>query len=468
MYNINVMAKLLGLLPYIYFFDEPVQIGPVKFIGVPDWQGRNHAPSESIDREYLQELMKCFPVSRGLKSDKGGIRALTYFLLDNEDMSDNQANARKATTLLRYMMLRPDFQALEDIETSTIYTLELPPVGEEKYRTYHCWVNFNQEEWVTPVHQKFHPPGWYVDFKMMSSNDLEGLDEIKNQFYEGCLNSKLEADILLAMEWYNLSFQKYSMRSIAGHLVDIATAFETLFQLPRNNKTREFKNRIRESLGTEEGSVLDEWAASFYSDVRSETVHTGKPSSYLFKHPSAQTPHLSFLWSAQKIFRECVAFKLGIERKISNERLVEELTPNEVLLKELRALGSFKKIKDSGALFKVWKLRRVYPVGERNNIVWLGKTLLGEMAKKPETKKLENLSAVVESILNAKDDDEMLGWEYHKLFEQLKGIFNQDADKGLKDLAKAFDLYLISSFAEFAGYALTMLYYSQKQREKRV
>lgn len=267
------------------------------------------------------------------------------------------------------------------------------------------------------------------------------------------------------MEWYNLSFEKYSMRSISSHLVDIATAFETLFQLPRHNKTSEFKKRIREALDIGESPILDEWAESFYSDVRSATLHTGRPLVYQYRHPSAQTPHLSFLWSAQRIFRECVASKSGIERKVSNERLIEELTPNEVLLKELRELGSFEKIKDTGGLLKVWDLRRVYPVGERDDIVWLGKILLGEMAKQPVTKKLENLSAVVESILNTKDDDEMLGWQYHKLVEQLKSIFNQDADEGIKDLVRAFNLvYLIRNFAEFAGYALTILYYSQKQK----
>jgi hypothetical protein len=459
------MDKLLGILPYIYFFDEPVQIGPVKFIGVPDWQGRNHAPSESSDREYLQELMKCFPVSRGLQSNKGAIRALTYFLLDDKDKSDNQANneARKATTLLRYMMLRPDLQALDNIETSTIYTFELPPAGKEEYRIYRCWVNFNQEEWITPAHQKFHPPGWYVDFKMMSSNDLEGLDEIKKQFYEGYLNSKLEADILLAMEWYNLSFAKYYFHDIAGRLLYISVAFDTLFRLLENKVT--LYDCINYTLNSEAGSPLERWSRDFYGKVRSATMHFGKPATLLYTHPEAREGHLSFLWSAQRIFRECVAVKSEIKRNVSNEHLIEELTPNEVLLKELRELGSYEKIKNAGALLKVWKLRLVYPVGERDDIVWLGKILLGEMAKQPVTKKLENLSAVIESILNTKDNDEMLGWQYHKLVEQLKGIFNQDADKGLKDLVKSFNLvYLIRYFAEFAGYALVILYYSQKQK----
>jgi len=117
----------------------------------------------------------------------------------------------------------------------------------------------------------------------------------------------------------------------------------------------------------------------------------------------------------------------------------------------------------AGALWEVWKLRQIYPVGERDDIVWLGKILLGEMAKRLVTKKLEPLSLVVVSILNTKDDDEMLGWKYYELMEQLKGIFNQDDGGGVRDLAKAFDsAYLVRHFAEFAGYALTTFYHSHK------
>jgi len=462
-----MMEKLLGILPYIYFFDGPVQLGPVQFIGVPDWQGRDHAPPVSRDKECLQELTKCFPVSRGLKSDKGAIRAITYFLLDNQGRDDNQTivEARKAITLLRYMMLCPDLQAVNDIETSSIYIFELPPAGKDEYRIYHGWINFNQEEWITVIHQKFHPPGWHVDFRILSSHNLEGLGEIKNRFYGNYLNSKLEAEILLSMDWYNLSFQRYSIRGVAGHLVDIATAFETLFQLPQHQKTKEFRRRIRESLGTEEGSILDEWATRFYKDVRSETVHTGKPLSYLFKHPDAQTPHLSFLWSAQRIFRECVAVKLGIGRHLLNEHLVERLTPNEVILKRLRTVGSFQKIRDTGSLWEILKLKQIYPVGERDDIVWLGKTLLSELATQLASKKLSSLLSTIESILNSGDNDEMLGWKYVELVEQFKKVSQQDSGKAVKELAEVSSLaFWVRHFAEFAWYALTVLHSNEKQK----
>ena len=37
------METLLGILPYIYF-EEPVQLGDVKLLGIPDWKGSNHVP----------------------------------------------------------------------------------------------------------------------------------------------------------------------------------------------------------------------------------------------------------------------------------------------------------------------------------------------------------------------------------------------------------------------------------------
>ncbi len=54
-----MMNQLIGILPYIYFFDEPVRLSTVSFIGVPDWQCHNHAPEASADREFLQELSTC-------------------------------------------------------------------------------------------------------------------------------------------------------------------------------------------------------------------------------------------------------------------------------------------------------------------------------------------------------------------------------------------------------------------------
>jgi hypothetical protein len=461
------MEKLLGMLPYIYLFDGPIELGNVRFTGFPNLRGQDCAPANSNDREFLKELSERFHVSRGLASDKGVVRALTYFLLNIDRGNDEEIleEGRKAVTLLRYMMLDPESHALDDLETATVYCFELPPVGNDEYHIYRCWINFNREDWTT-LHRKFYPPGWNVNLRIIPCSNLVDLEHVSKQFYSDYLDDRLEADILLSMEWYNLSFARYSLHGIAGQLLDISVAFETLFRLQEHKAT--LYDCINRTLGMPVGSPLEQWSRDFYGKVRSATSHFGKPATLIYRHPEAQEGHLSFLWSAQRIFRECVAIKAGLERKLTNDRLIEELTPNEVILKRLRNMGSYENIKKAGALWEVWKLRQIYPVGKRDDIVWVGKMLLGEMAKRLVPKDPETLSSVLVSILNTRDDDEMLGWKYYQLMEQLKGILDQDDGAEVRHLVLDFhSAYLVRHFAEFAGYALTTLYHSHKQERHR-
>jgi hypothetical protein len=196
------MSKLLGILPYLYFFDEPIRLGGTTLFSLPDTEGRDFIPREREDRDNLYQLVACFPVHRGLESDRGAIRAYTYFLAGATSQNDAQAysEARKAITLLGYMMLRPDSQGLKDLETSAVYTCELPPVGTENNGIYHMWANFNQEEWVTPSHRRFYPPGWDVDLQMEHTSNLEDLNSVNTRFYGRNLDSTTEASALLAME----------------------------------------------------------------------------------------------------------------------------------------------------------------------------------------------------------------------------------------------------------------------------
>lgn len=417
------MHKLLGILPYIYF-EEPVQLGDVTFLGVPDWQGRNFTPAEESDRKSLQELSSCFPTSQGLATNKGAVRALTYFLLDNVKNNDDATlkPAQKAITLLRYALLRPDTQALDNIESTYLYAFALPPAGGSDYHLYQCWPNFNQEIWVSPKHQKFPLPGWYVDLQLVHTSKLEDLEQIKECFYLAKrIEEKTEAEILLAIEWYNQSFQKYSIRNIAGHLVDIAIAFETLFQLPHFGKTKEFQKQIKEHLGLQNEPLMDDWANNFYKNVRSAIVHSGKPEFLLFRHPDAQLPHLGFLWSAKRIFRECVAVKTGLPRHIPNDRLIEELTPNEVHLNNLRQAGSFENIRKSGLLIEIYKLRQIYPAGKREDIIWLGKELLRAYKKQFMTE--EQSLPTLDLILDVRDDDKELGLKYVQFAKEFRPIY---------------------------------------------
>lgn len=462
------MNKLLGILPYIYFFDEAVQLGQVIFTGIPASQGKNLIPTEESDKKYLQELSSCLPTSRGLATDKGAVKAITYFLLDNIKNDDEETlkEAQKAITLLRYALLRPDNQALDDIESTYLYAFALPPAGSDDYHIYQGWVNFNQEIWVSPKYQTFPPPGWYVDFQLVHTSQLEDLEQIRERFYTNRMPEQAETEILLAMEWYNQSFRKYSISDIAGRLVDISIAFETLFQLQKNKIT--LKEAITKTLDIAQASPIEHWAGDFYGRVRSATEHFGKPASLLYQHSEAQIPHLSFLWSAQRIFRECVACKTRLPRHIRNERLIEELTPNEVHLNKLRKAGSLESIQKDGLLTEIYKLRQIYPVGKREDIIWLGKELLKAYKEKFMTGK-QSLPTL-DIILDAEDSDKELGLKYVKFAEEFKAITSRyiivaNSEEELKKLKKPIKLpsgeqwqleIAIDHFARFAWWALLL------------
>jgi hypothetical protein len=458
------MNKILGILPYLYFFDEPIQLGQVNFFSLPDTKGRKFTPKEKLDNECLHELINCFPVHRGLQSNKGVIRSFSYFLVDEcgKDISKPQIEARKAITLLRYSMLSPDNQTLNDMESSVLYTFELPPYSSAENRIYHGWVNFNHEEWVTPSHHKFCPPGWNVDFQTVHTSNLDDIATIKERFYNNVLDKSIENNILLAIDWYNLSFLKYSPRGLVGRLVDISIAFDTLFRLQENKST--LYDCINQTLGVVTGTPLERWSRDFYGKVRSSTMHFGKPASLVFKHEEATEGHVSFLWTAQRIFRECVAVKAELDRKISNKQLIEELTPNEVVLKELRALGSYENLKKTGNR-GIWKLRQSYPIGDKDNIIWLGSTLLGEFAKQIPRSSVPSLAKVVDSILQSSPDDENLWSKYVQLDKELSDILFRGDIENAATLSEGLMLaYDVSKFANFAWYALQMLTISKKRK----
>lgn len=303
----------------------------------------------------------------------------------------------------------------------------------------------------------------------MHTSNLEDLEQIRHRFYIHNLPDETEADILLAMEWYNQSFQNYSIRDIAGRLVDVATAFETLFRLPQWDKKKEFKKRIRRCLGLECQPLIEQWATDFYGHVRSETLHSGKPLSLLFKHPDAQLGHLSFLWSAQRIFRECVAAETGLPRHIPNNILLDELTPNEVHLRQLRKAGSFENIKKDGLLPEIYKLRQIYPVGKREDIIWLGKELL-RAYKEQFMPNEEQLLPTLDLILDAEDSGIELGLKYVKFAEEFKPIISRHiitahSEEELSKLKKAIKPAggkqwqlesAIDHFAKFAWWALLL------------
>ena len=191
----------------------------------------------------------------------------------------------------------------------------------------------------------------------------------------------------------------------------------------------------------------------------------------MFKHPEAQIPHLRFLRSANRIFRECISAKTGLPRHIDNDRLTEELIPNEVHLNKLKEAGSFQKILEDNLLGEVEKLRQIYPAGRREDIIWLGKELL--RCYKEQYKPNQQSLPTLQLILDSDDTGSDLGLQYYRFLEEFRLIYpegyiavgrgevSEEVTTKLKPITRAnmkqFQLEsAIYNFARFAGWALLL------------
>jgi hypothetical protein len=270
------------------------------------------------------------------------------------------------------------------------------------------------------------------------------------------------------MDWYNQTYQEYPVRDERGKIVDMATAFEVLLDLPQENITGALRSGITALLG---GSTeLYNWATCFYK-ARSEVVHRGKARTLLYKHPQAATEHIGLLWPAQRIFVWCVETMMGEKRGLHAEEIVDLFTPNEVYLKRLKRAGNFEKIKENGLLVEVGQLKPSYPVGKREDIVWLGKLLLRAYQEHYITNKAQS-PKTLDLILSAEDTDRELGLKYNDFLKEFESIYfryvsiwegdmTKDKMKELKpvptpSLEQMQLENAIYNFARFAGFALLL------------
>ena len=113
----------------------------------------------------------------------------------------------------------------------------------------------------------------------------------------------------------------------------------------------------------------------------------------------------------------------------------------------------------------IWKLRQRYPVGAKEDIIWLGNVLLREMIDRIPKSTLPMLESTIDSILQSSPDVDNLWSNYVQLDKELSDIlFRGDTNKA-KHLSQCMTLaYDVSKFAAFASYALQILTYDNKRK----
>jgi hypothetical protein len=188
--------------------------------------------------------------------------------------------------------------------------------------------------------------------------------------------------ILRAIGWFN---KANGMSADHEHrLLHLAVAFETLLELPENERITE---RLIDSVSLLLGRVprLDSWVRQFY-EVRSEIVHKGKATSIRFalgdtkkdkkeKEGSLYRPILSY---GYLIFQLCVTTLLVGAEMAEKAHLKQQFIGNVERFNELCTLLSDKSLTASQ---KLSRIDPIIAVIRKNQFFWesnlSGKTTMG-------------------------------------------------------------------------------------------
>ena len=266
--------------------------------------------------------------------------------------SPTSQTLRTIVSLIRYAVLRPDVISSPEFSYTDFYTVEGFIKRDNTVIHADMRRNFEQQALVAIFtgERKIYPP-----FQLMNSQSAfrpsqtsySGLrlpTDIQKEL--GRLESLLddeanfegERDIrnraILAIRWYNASFKR--LPDVSGNsLVCMATAFETLFDTPKEGIKSALAQDIRFLFFGSKS--VEEWVRQFY-DARSSIVHSGAVTDEDLR--VGKSKHFSLVYWARVIFRLCIRTLLAQQEEVLKSHIVEALVPNSKRLRKVRGILS--------------------------------------------------------------------------------------------------------------------------------
>jgi len=152
---------------------------------------------------------------------------------------------------------------------------------------------------------------------------------------------------LTSLAWFNEANSLAAADELA--IVNLAIAFESLFGLPEDQKSK----RLVDSVALVLGRIprLDEWARQFY-EARSKIVHEGKAPELRFRvgesGKSAHSLYNSLLSYGRHVFHLCVATLLFGARLARSAGLEEKLVTNRERFEQISRLLSDESVSPEG------------------------------------------------------------------------------------------------------------------------
>ena len=333
------------------------------------------------------------------------INAWSYFvtrLRDKKAWLTLKDKLNKLTTILRYSKLsEPRNNALFshfDYFIFEINRLHLDDASEFQY--YEGLINGeNSVGFHIQRDSVKNPFSFHYEMSPLILEDLEN-DKYLQSFYSASdFNKREEKRLLRAMEWFNRSFATNHEVDMSDAIIHLETAFEALFKTERDGIKAQVQSGLIQFLG--ETDELITWVNQFWK-LRCALVHgdNKESKSFLFQHKKGSKGHRHHVVMGRKIFTRCLDAFLQIRASTSSCDIHEELTSNEVRIKEARkhfqkkAANDFKK-----GLSLVSDLRQDDISLSKKDTVAFGKLFLPFVIKDLQQENKNDIVTAIENIL---------------------------------------------------------------------
>jgi len=341
----------------------------------------------------------------------------------------------------------------------------------EKVSGYEGMFNFSLFFWVSKGSRVYGPlPHMTLNISQDLSSDINSVENNKPDcsLLKQALNkpSNFSQRVFRAVSWYNLAC-KMSSGELAS-IVNLSIAFESLLELPKEQKTSRFIDSISLLLGRT--PRLDSWATQFYN-ARSNIVHQGKVQQSRFivnekRNNQSGQPYQSLLTYGREIFQMCLGTVLFGGNISNNSNLEEKFISNqerfEKLCKELSYKGISAKNKLEFAFPLILSIDN-YKFVPENQLKY--ETMLSsaklvcqtflECAQDLST----SLEVVIQGFINAKGSDD----SFFK-FEALSELTTKLRDAGLNLQITSNNAF--SKLIEIVwGYVFTHYFWLKGKRE---
>jgi hypothetical protein len=390
---------VIYIFPYLFLEEEQIIDG---FTFKPSYSATFDSESTRI-RGHLTRIARSFTFKNA-----NNINQYTYGYVtihNSEEWLDLKKSLDKLSTILRYEALSEEnsgadfsnfdyvvFEIRRQILSHSFAFYEGFLNGKNSIaihypRTKYC-PNFELRPYVTSI----NPQNKIITHLISFDTHFHSEDESKR--------------LLRALDWFNKSYRSDSEVDNLERYMNLAIAFEALFNSPEEAIRASLSTAIIALLG--ETPEMVDWVKDFYNK-RSDIAHGKEDPDILYTGRGSSTPHLHHLWFARKVFIDCVKAIFNARETVYTRGLHQELISNERRIREiltiLRRPGTISSLYATKVFDVIDSLTQKDTTGSRENVIEIGKLLLPKIRSRLRTSHRNDLLGKLNEIISYNGTD---------------------------------------------------------------